>query len=120
MKTTKKDFELFKEEFMKYFYYYGLQSMWRVYFELKKCQNKDADAEIITDFNSRNAFVRLNTEVSYREILPEAAFHEAMELRYARVREFAERDNPSWEEVSTYIHELIAQDTNLVFDKKEE
>ena len=87
MKTTKKDFLIFKKWFLHYQKFYGLTD-WDVYFEHGVL--KDAYATITSDCMARKATVRFATAWPMRERTEmefrRCALHECNHLLIARLR----------------------------------
>lgn len=114
MKTTKKDFELFKKEFWKWFNYFGLKN-WVVTFNHSGI---DAIAFCTPDIENRAALIELSKEVHdldhTEERIRRAAFHEVCELLLADMRQMAYATF-SYEIVNKTNHEIVRTLENTVF-----
>jgi hypothetical protein len=118
MKTTKAMFKFFKERCR---YWAGEISCmnWRIRYEHRPCDLPDTNAEVAYDLDAHQAVIRLNTVID-QDLVDELAFHEIHELKYAKMRELALREQrPTQEEVNATVHELIAIDANNLFDKED-
>lgn len=115
MKTSKGDFAMFKAEFMKWVNIFGLKG-WRIVFEHKDIES---NAQIVMHIVNRTAVVTLATDVESPDQILMSAFHEADELRYARIRALA--GNRDWDEemFTEALHDIIRQDESIIFSNKQ-
>lgn len=117
MKTTKKDFELFKKECRKWIKVFGLKD-WEINFEHVPVQS--GIGEHIFDSNNRWAYIKLatdwgNTEISSCEV-KRTAFHETVELWLGRIRILAKIRYVREDEIDEEIHALVRTLENVIFD----
>jgi len=110
MKTTKKDFELFKNECQKWVDRFELNN-WKIYYVHEKL--KDTYANIRFDLNGRVASIQFNTEWdmfgvdNMIEGIKETAKHEIIHLLIARITEIAEARYVTDSEVGEANEELV-------------
>ncbi len=118
--TTKKDFEIFKEECEKWLDYFGLKD-WNCYYYHEKL-DKD-DAQTIGSINDKQAVIKLNTEWSEKDDgyeLKKTAFHEVIEVLLIKLRCMAEGTYPANEyTIDEECHSIIYRLTHTIFDKEE-
>lgn len=117
MKTTKKDFILFQEQFLYWTQKMGLIN-WQYYFQHCECETKGC-AEVVRDVENKIATVRLAPDwgempVTHRELC-KTAFHEADEVRYARIAMLMYTFY-SEKVLLEETHSLIRLDENMIFE----
>ncbi len=118
MKTSKKDYELFKKECRKWRDILGLMN-WEICWVHDKI-DETSRAEIVADPTSRIAVITLNTEWSTDivtdNLIKRTAFHEIMELLLAQLGLFG---NYYISEglVEEEIHKIIRTLENVLFLK---
>lgn len=120
MKITKKQFELFKKEALKWLEYFGLKS-WSVYFEQKKIEGCRA----LCTFNCVGGIATISLGTSWNEqnkifvtdeIIKRTAFHEVCELFLARLNDMvSQRYNLNEGDVEEEIHRIIRVLENTVW-----
>lgn len=91
MKTTKKDFELFKSECQKWIDRFGLTE-WTVHFKFNSLSDRYIRARTNYDINAGSAAITLNrdsendpTKVYYGTSLADTAKHEVLHLLFAKL-----------------------------------
>ena len=117
MKTTKKDFELFKKECQDWIDILGLKD-WEVRFKYEFVSD-DNFAE--TEFNTIQRWVdiKLNMEWPIKptnQEIKKAAFHEALELRFADIRMIASSRSFDQDALTGETHKIINVFQNIFFD----
>lgn len=118
-KTTKKDFELFKETCEFYIEFFGLKD-WRFYYE--HIELTDSFAQVSYNFVGKCCTVAFNKklpdryEVIEERKIRESAFHEVCEILLAEMTNKLEW-NFNEQEVQTMAHSVIRRLENSVFKK---
>ena len=116
MKTTEKDFELFKKECQKWVDYFGLHG-WDIFYKHK--QKEDCFGCIDYDTAKRNAVIYLSIEWEDEYYSPEkireTAFHEICELLFARIKIINLNRFVGDDEMDEEIHNIIRILENKVF-----
>jgi hypothetical protein len=119
MKTTKKQFELFKKEARKWIQKLGVVE-YDVHFEHEDLE--DNCAECGTNEQARLCYLYLGTE--WQKIKPTSreikttACHEVLELLFSRVRALAVDKNGTPEQVDGEIHRLIQTLLNNLYESE--
>ena len=115
MKTTKAQFEQFKESFLKYQSIFGLQS-YGIFFEHKKCEEEFATIEVRPDI--ARALVQFNTEIEpydMPEFDPvESGKHEVIHLLLAKIRYLADKRYLSAREIDEEDERLAVLLTKVI------
>jgi len=114
MKTTKKDFEVFKKESLYWIDYFGLKD-WRVGFSHKDLDG--AEAQCLAHVGDRNCTLSLDVEVEDRSKIKQWAFHEVCELLLFKASDLITATYSNWER-SNIIHDVIIRLENSVFKQK--
>jgi hypothetical protein len=116
MKTSKKDFAIFKEQFQ-----YWIQKMGLLSWEYSYIHSKEntARADVICDHASKMVRVTLhedweNDELTHRTICM-VAFHEAHEVKYSQLSKLMSQFY-SEDLTCQMIHELIRLDESYIFE----
>lgn len=119
MKTTKKDFELFKKEAERWIKEFGLIG-WEIDILHEKL---DGDSIALTKFDTKNrwAIIRLGTDwgegkVTKFEVL-KCAFHEVCEVLCAKLRIMGNSKYIDEAEVDEGVHILIRTLENVLWTK---
>ena len=117
VKTTKKDFKLFKKECRKWINFFGLKQ-WEVKYFHQKCGNR---AEFYTDISGGLCSILLNTrfknvyKITKKDIRI-TAFHEVTEgLLFTNVRSLLFESGYSRSKIDEVIHPIIRTLENVVF-----
>jgi len=127
MKTTKKQFELFKKYVRQFVKEYSLGD-WEVNILHTPLEKPGVVVFAGMDYylHGRHAVIMLNTDVdeSYFDTITNheikrSALHEVAELRYAKIRALALSRKATEEEIDEAIHELIQVDTNMRVPSKD-
>ena len=117
IETTKKDFELFKKEFLKWINFFGLLN-WRLFFYHEKT-DEDSFAIITCETENRVAGVTLNKIFPAEDYFPEnikmVAFHEVCELLLSDISDLAKSRFINETDIDTEIHRIIRTLENTVF-----
>lgn len=112
MKTTKKDFEVFKKECLKWVEFYGLKD-WRISYDQK---DTEANAETRYFLENKSAVISLSNKYPCETTLGRLAFHEVSELLLVEITH-----KLNWflntQEVNTMAHTIIRRLENSVFEK---
>lgn len=116
-KTTKKDFELFKKECLKWIKIFGLYS-YETSFEHDVCV-KGSVASCEMNINARWANLGLakKPSISSKESIKLSAFHEVMEVFIGRLRVCALSRFVNEDEIEEANHEIIRTLENVVYPK---
>jgi hypothetical protein len=119
LKTTKKQFEIFKEECEKWIDYFGLKN-WQVEYEHVEIERGRAQA----CFNCVGGVAVLSLDIDWDESsdfvndknVRKSAFHEVCELLFGRINDMVgQRWGLIEEDVEEEIHRLIRTLENVVF-----
>ena len=117
-KTTKKDFEVFKEEARKWINIFGLIS-WEVEFEHKNIN--EFLASVSFDADNRCATLYLSPDWGQRKIsdyeIKRTAFHESCELLMCGMRRISERRFITLAEIDTETHRIIRTLENVLWEE---
>jgi len=114
MKTTKKDFEIFKKEFLKWFNVFGLKD-WKIYFFHDQI-DETSYANITYNVAGRVATVRFNLEHNGRyNNIKETAFHEVCELLLGKLVAVAEYRYVTENEITEATHDIIRRLEKVIF-----
>lgn len=118
MKTTKKDFELFKSTCKKWVERFGLKG-WEICYQHVKLRD-DRTAECSYDMIGRTASLALSTEIDddtygHRSVCRDA-FHEVGELLLVRIRVLARRRYATEDDIDEEVHGIIRTLENVLFD----
>ena len=120
MKTTEEMFDRFHKECEYWMKKWGLTG-WEVLVEMGKTRDSTWIADCKTDVMARSAVIRLNEEWDEgwgNADIESTAYHEVAELRFAKIHSLAHsRYVSSPEELEEAIHELIQQETNIIWKK---
>jgi len=122
LKTSKKDFEIFKVECRKWINILGLKD-WQVHFTHTKMDG--IRAQIVFQCIARVATISLNTEwnewakISITDqLIKKAAFHEVCELLMGKLNDLAtQRFNLDEADVEEEIHRIIRTLENVLWEK---
>lgn len=120
MKTTANHFKIFKQECKKWIDFWGLYD-WKI--EIKHTVLEDSKAEFwASDLEDKYAWIILNKDWGEKETVNdmnvrESAFHEVMEIRYAKLADLAKKRFISETQIQEAVHDLIRQDENIIFRK---
>lgn len=114
--TTNEDFNIFKNEAIKWLDYFGLKG-WRIFWKHEKL---DADfAQVRYNILARNAVLVLNTEFDtcgYSEDqIRSSAFHEVCELLFVRLADIGKMRFVTEVEIDEEVHNLIRIFENTIF-----
>lgn len=120
MKTTKKQYEIFKTECQKWIDYFGLKN-WQVYYRHTKIEGARAQAS----FNCVGGIVTLTLNTDWNELsrdfvcdenVRKSAFHEVCEIMFGRMDDMVgQRFGLIEEDVTEEIHRLIRILENTIF-----
>ena len=121
--TTKKHFEIFKKEALRWLDFFGLKG-WQVHFLHKK--KNSVRASVIFNCVGRVATFVLNTHWSEQDGIRftdhdvrRCAFHEVCELLLGRLNDMAsQRFNLDELDVEEEIHQIIRTLENVIFEKQ--
>ena len=117
MKTSKADFQLFKDECEYWINYFGLQG-WDIVYEFVPIEGGNLAETTIRVFD-HCVTIALNSEAgTTSNRIKRAAFHEIDEIRFGRVRELANTRFMNPNDIQEAIHELIVQDENTIYKEK--
>lgn len=119
MKTTGKDFELFKKECLFWINYFGLKD-WHVVFHHDILEEDNFAAQCDTTLAQRHSTIFLNKELSddtyplTDEDIKQIAFHEVCELLLRKLRTLGENRYATEIEIYEATHEIISVLTNTL------
>lgn len=114
MKTSKTDFQLFKDECQKWIKFWGLLN-WDIVYNLEPIEGGNLAETSIKMFD-HIATIVLNKDVKTDiDRIKRASFHEIEELRFARLRELANTRFMNPNDIQEAIHEIIVQNENCIF-----
>ena len=117
VKTTKKDFKLFKEEVRKWLIPFVLRD-WEIYFLHKTVEGAVAGMGHVEDAKTATFF--LSEDWECHEITPyeikKAAFHEVMELFLVPLKDLVEKRYIIESEIPPATHGIIHVLENLLFE----
>lgn len=120
IKTTKKDFKLFKKECRKWIKFFGLKG-WDIAYEHYDKNVNHRTAEVEFNPQGQRAWVRLGKEIYESEYSDEnikmSAFHEICHLVLAKMWTCANSRYLNPDELETAEHEVINTLQNTVFKK---
>lgn len=117
MKTTKRDFALFREQFEYWIHRMGLLT-WEYGFQHSITETKGL-AEVVRNFGNKIITVRLaidwKPEIVSHKSLCRVAFHEAHEVKYAN---FSRLLSTFYSDSLTdeMVHEMIRLDESYIFE----
>jgi len=117
MKTTKKDFQMFKKECQKWIDILGLKD-WHFWYEHKEC-DENCIAQYLEDPSARACTIYFATELHDKLTVHDvksSAFHEIMELYMNDLRLLARTGN-SYERVDEATHRVVRMLENVLFPK---
>ncbi len=107
---TKKDFEIFQDEFNYWVNVYGLRG-WEFHFVFDEKTGEDARAQIFRDHDARITIVMLATKWQGSEPteynIRKCGFHEATELLLSKINDLTRKRSVSDEQIEEEIHNLI-------------
>ena len=115
-KTSKKDFELFRSETLKWLKRFGLND-WFIEIEHETPERNDARAICLGCLEDKHAFIKMDVEWDIKptsKSIKEAAFHEAAELLLMRFTILAGERFVSERELVEARHSVIQVLYNLV------
>lgn len=120
MKTTKKQFEIFKEECEKWVDYFGLKN-WQIYYRHVKVEDCRANCA----FNCVGGIATLTLNTDWNEMsddfvnddaVRKSAFHEVCELLFGRINDMVgQRWGLIEADAEEEIHRLIRILENVIF-----
>ena len=114
MKTTKKDFEVFKKECEKWIEFFGLKD-WRVEYEHRPLDNARADVE--ADIMNKWAVITMSKDQEDKKHIKESAFHEVCHLLHYGF-DFIKKDKGHSEDVwDRECESFVRRMENSVFKK---
>jgi len=121
MKTTKKQFEIFKNECKKWIDYFGLKN-WQFYYRHTKVEEGRAQA----NFDCVNGIATLTLSTYWNELSSDflndktvrrVAFHEVCEVMFGRINDMVgQRYGLIEEDITEEIHRLIRILENTMFE----
>lgn len=117
MKTTKKDFEIFKSECEKWIDFFGLKE-WNVFYKQTELEEPSIVADCYPTYIDKSALIRLNTEIQDNygvDVINRFAFHEICHLLLNDIRTIGESRFVTPGEFDNKEHEIIHKLTNSVF-----
>lgn len=114
MKTTKKDFELFKNRHQYWCNYFGIKN-WRIYYEHKKLD--DSYALTSPRYYDRLTVVTLGTEDVDNNSMDRLALHEVLHLLISPLSGRATDRFTTEQELNTAEHEVIWTLESIILDK---
>ena len=107
---TKKDFEIFQDEFNYWVNVYGLRG-WEFHFVFDEKTGEDARAQIFRDHDARITIVMLATKWQGSEPtehnIRKCGFHEATELLLSKINDLTRKRSVSDDQIEEEIHNLI-------------
>jgi hypothetical protein len=119
--TSRNDFKLFKEEFMKWYYKFGLKHI-EVLFNHKDADDDEQDCFAFTTFDSGGmvAGVTLikdwDTTKPTKYLVKKTAFHECMEVFLFHLRHCATNRYVESREISEEFHRVIRTLEDVVYE----
>jgi hypothetical protein len=118
VKTTKRDFGIFKEECQLWLEFYGINKIWDIGYGHSNFED-GSEACCMSDPVNRSAKLILDIEIEdtkYSEYyIQECAFHEVHELMLAHLRGIAQWRTFDSDTLNEAVHEVININQNTVF-----
>ncbi len=115
MKTSAKDFQLFKTECQKWVDRFSLND-WEIIYEHRNSNYLDADASLTTNLPSHVVVIRMATDMTEECIksLADTAKHEIIHLLYSRLSSLATNRYATEDQIEDAEEELAARLMNII------
>ncbi len=115
MKTTTKDFKLFKQECQKWIDYFGLKD-WSVIYSHEETENDRANAEYWASSEDCLIQIIFGKEIGNKDKVKVSGFHEVTEgMLLSRLITLAKSKHATTSEIEIEVHSIVRTLKNTVF-----